>query len=138
MFTVNPFSVLEMIALGYVIAITVQTMLGFAYTRLGRDVLMTADDCWSSTYFGLTSLSWIVTVSIATFLSLPMVDALGKRHNGEIASLLALVLILLLFRNRSLAPRQQSIMTTLLFSASIFVGAIVGVIVRVRFPTTPY
>jgi peptidoglycan biosynthesis protein MviN/MurJ (putative lipid II flippase) len=127
-----------MMLVGYLLAVGLQTLFGAGYTRLGRKTLMTADDCWTPTYFGLTGFAWIVSMAIATFTTLPLAEVAGGRQSGLVSLMLDILLILMvIYRNRKQNPRQQSITITAILSACIVIGSIIGAIARVHHPAIP-
>jgi peptidoglycan/LPS O-acetylase OafA/YrhL len=131
---INPTDVIEMLILGYVIAIAMQLLLGAGYTRLGRNLLIDSEDRWTPTYFGLTGVSWMISVATATFLALPLVDFVGRRQGAIFTLLLVVLLVLLVIRNRQQNTQQQSILVVVLFSVCIFLGSMAGLLMRVRHP----
>jgi peptidoglycan biosynthesis protein MviN/MurJ (putative lipid II flippase) len=131
---INPTDVIEMLILGYCIAVAMQLVLGAIYTRLGRNLLIDNEDRWTPTYFGLTGVSWMISMATATFLTLPLVDFAGKRQGAEISLMLVVLLVWLVVRNRAQNTQQQSILIVLLFSVCIFVGSMAGMVMRVRHP----
>jgi hypothetical protein len=130
----NPTSVIEMLLLGYMIAVVIQLALGVGYTRLGRGLLIDNQDRWTPAYFGLTGIAWIISVAIATFFALPLSEVEGRDLSGEVSLMLIVLLILLVIRNRQQNPQQQSIVITALFSVCILLGGIAGCFIRVRHP----
>jgi peptidoglycan biosynthesis protein MviN/MurJ (putative lipid II flippase) len=130
----NPTSVIEMLLLGYVIAVVIQLLLGVGYTRLGRGLLIDAQDRWTPVYFGLTGIAWMISMAVATFFTLPLAEVDGRRLSGEVSLLLVVLLVLLVIRNRQQNPQQQSIFIVALFSVCILLGAIAGCLMRVRHP----
>ncbi len=130
----NPTSVIETLLLGYLIAVVAQLALGLAYTRLGRSALIDDHDRWKPAYFGLTGLSWMTSVAIATFMALPLSEVVGRRQAGEVSAMLVVLLILLLIRNRQQNPQQQSMAITALFALCILFGSMAGALLRMRHP----
>jgi apolipoprotein N-acyltransferase len=131
---INPTDVIEMLILGYVIAIAMQLLLGAGYTRLGRTALIDGEDRWTPTYLGLTGVSWMISMATATFLALPLTNFAGRRQAALFSLLLVVLLVLLVIRNRAQNSQQQSILIVMLFSACIFLGSMAGMLMRVRHP----
>jgi hypothetical protein len=130
MFTINPIEVLEMIGVGYVLAVSIHMLLSLWYSRLGRRVLLNGDH-WTPTYFILNGIAWIPAVAVAVFETLPLVVFMGGISDAyKLASLLVLALAIMLFRNRRQQPLQQSFAVTMFLTLCIAGGGYLGCVER--------